>query len=1082
MLAAIALAVLCCAPLAASAQPVAFNLTILHTNDLRGRLLPVDRFGGDCSLQDLADSPESCFGGAARRSTVVDWVRGNASNVVLVDAGDVYFGSLFFQVFHGEATAEVLNAQRYDALCLGQSEFYQDVLTLRTFLSHIDARIPVLAANVDFSEEPALNSTRRTKGTSGMTRPWMQPWSVSVRNGTKIGFVGMVREETPTLSTPGPYLKFNVYGSGNDAIPSVQIAVLELQKEHPDCKIIILLSSGKLASSLIAARSVVGVDVVVAGDRLAMSVGSEDNPYPLVVQNAVGDDVLVVAAGYFGQIMGRINVGFDADGKVRAWTPQPVSLTSAVPRQPAMASELAEWHTSVLSLSAEVVGVSAHDVFGERLDASVRPNCWSDDCPMGRLIAASYLSVCEECQIALTNAGGIRGSFRAGNVTWGDVLRASPFQNTIATFRLRGTFIVEALSYMTSLVVQAAQDDSQAGAFLHFAGLRYAWDSRPGTPESRRVLLVEVQSRSTGEWQPLSVNRVYHVVSNSYLRSGGDGFDMLRDEALDAFDFGAPVQRVLANYVGATAPMADLVTMQQLDSTPCLGLDAQRVAPGSWPLAGERCRILETSGAVSFLSLCPSNTSWCEQLTSGKRSAARNLPPGITANASLCFSCSGLGSCEKQVCRCHLPAADSPLAGKAVVRGASCADVASELPTRGPLTGLAVVLVLLAACAVLASHAFLAVYRRKPIVQHSSPLFSHLIAGGGGLIAVAAAALLLPPSNGTCAASIWLGILGYACMFGSLFAKTYRVHRLFNNRRLRKVSVRDVDLLRGLALVLVVELLLLTALQTGGGFIADAIVPNRADIVWYTRCGVADGAVNMIPLLAAVNLLPLLVGLYLAWQVRNVSAGFNESKFIALSLFNFTAAAAIAVPTFALADTFPAIAMSVIPSLFAWVVLFTLAALLGPKAYGVMRNIKIKGPSTSDSSKASTGGGGSSGDHGSSARTRKLMALVSNTRSAIKRTKGLPPEQRVRELDAMRKDLQLQRQYINTAIATLDKVLRAEAQRSDDAKAVELADRKRPARLHSGSGGSSRTASGGSRGSDEGVDDVEVGSVALEVE
>jgi 5'-nucleotidase len=145
--------------------------------------------------------------------------------------------------------------------------------------------------------------------------------------------------------------------------------------------------------------------------------------------------------------------------------------------------------------------------------------------------------------IALANGGGLRASIGAGTVTMGDVLAVLPFQNTLSTFNIEGAGIVKALENGVSQVEEGA------GRFPQVAGLRFAWD--PAAEPGSRIKSVEVRAEDGETWVPLEPAEVYTVATNNFMRGGGDGYAVLRDEATNAYDFGPGLEEVLADYLVA---------------------------------------------------------------------------------------------------------------------------------------------------------------------------------------------------------------------------------------------------------------------------------------------------------------------------------------------------------------------------------------------------------------------------------------------------------------------------------------------------------------------------------------------------
>ncbi|MFW5835151.1 MAG: 5'-nucleotidase C-terminal domain-containing protein, partial [Pseudomonadota bacterium] len=142
--------------------------------------------------------------------------------------------------------------------------------------------------------------------------------------------------------------------------------------------------------------------------------------------------------------------------------------------------------------------------------------------------------------IAIQNGGGLRASIGAGEVTMGEILAVLPFQNTLATFELTGAGIVAALENGFSEVEEGA------GRFPQVAGLRVTWN--PSAEPDNRV--VEALVEQDGNWVPIDPDATYGVVSNNFMRKGGDGYAMFRDDAQNAYDFGPGLEDVVAAYLG----------------------------------------------------------------------------------------------------------------------------------------------------------------------------------------------------------------------------------------------------------------------------------------------------------------------------------------------------------------------------------------------------------------------------------------------------------------------------------------------------------------------------------------------------
>ncbi|HVG49308.1 MAG TPA: metallophosphoesterase, partial [Rubellimicrobium sp.] len=129
-----------------------FTLTILHTNDFHDRFEPINAFDSTCQPEE-AEAGE-CFGGIGRLITAVNDARARAENSILLDAGDQFQGSLLYTLYKGAMSAEFMPQIGYQAMAVGNHEFDDGPAVLGAFIDAVG--LPVLAANIDASQEPTL--------------------------------------------------------------------------------------------------------------------------------------------------------------------------------------------------------------------------------------------------------------------------------------------------------------------------------------------------------------------------------------------------------------------------------------------------------------------------------------------------------------------------------------------------------------------------------------------------------------------------------------------------------------------------------------------------------------------------------------------------------------------------------------------------------------------------------------------------------------------------------------------------------------------------------------------------------------
>ncbi|MEM1247260.1 MAG: bifunctional metallophosphatase/5'-nucleotidase [Acidobacteriota bacterium] len=508
--------------LGCSADPGPFELTVLHTNDVHARFQEFGRFGSRCR-EDEAESG-ACFGGVARRATAIRQVRAAADNGVLLDAGDQFQGTLFYSRFRGAAASRIMNELEYDAMVVGNHEFDDGPPVLADFAASID--FPLLATNVDTSNDPMLDGRLSTS-------------AVIEVGDERIGLVGYITEETPALSSPGPTIGFLPVAE------MLQPAVDALTDRGID-KIIAISHAGYERDKEIAS-TVRGLDVIVGGHTNTFLHNEDpeaDGPYPTLVTGPLGDTVAVVTAFAWGKYLGRLDVTFDDEGRVVSAAGEPILLNAQVARDGSVLAMVQPLAEEVSEFSSEGIGAAAIDLRGDE------QTCRFGECNLGNLIADALLAE-SGAQIALQNSGSIRSSIPAGPITLGNVLEVLPFENALSTFELEGRHLRDALEHGVARADDPGNDGT--GRLLQVAGLRYAF--RAAEPVGQRVQSIEVLL--DGAWSPLEDGARYRIVSNSFSRSGGDGFDVLRDQAIDAYDQGRLISDVVIDHIrslGTVAP------------------------------------------------------------------------------------------------------------------------------------------------------------------------------------------------------------------------------------------------------------------------------------------------------------------------------------------------------------------------------------------------------------------------------------------------------------------------------------------------------------------------------------------------
>lgn len=509
--------------LSAGAASAEYTLNILHINDLHSRIEPINRFDSTCSPED--DAKGECFGGIARIKAKLDERRSKleatGQNVIAVDAGDQFQGSLFYTTYKGKAAAEFVNVLGLDAMAVGNHEFDDGPEVLAAFIDAVN--VPVISGNT-------------LAGANSPLADKIPGYIIKEVGGEKIGIVSVLATDTDETSSPGDTILLI------EETQYLKGAVAELEAEGVNK--IVLVSHVGLARDKEIAAAVSGIDVIVGGHShtLLSNIrdGAED-AYPVRVTNPDGQEVPIVQAYAYSKYLGELRVTFDDDGNVIRAAGEPHLLDASVTPDATLAPRIAELAAPIEELKAKPTGATAGMIEGSR------EVCRASECAMGNLVADAMLARTADqgIQIAIQNGGGLRASIDEGEITMGEVLTVLPFQNTLATFQLKGSDVVAALENGVSRL------EDGAGRFPQVAGLKFMFDANaePGS----RISGVMVAD-GTGGFAPIDPEAVYGVATNNYMRGGGDGYSVFETAGMNAYDFGPGLETVVADYLMANSP------------------------------------------------------------------------------------------------------------------------------------------------------------------------------------------------------------------------------------------------------------------------------------------------------------------------------------------------------------------------------------------------------------------------------------------------------------------------------------------------------------------------------------------------
>jgi 5'-nucleotidase/UDP-sugar diphosphatase len=514
--------------LSSTASLADFTLNILHINDLHSRMEAINSSDATCS--DEQATAGECFGGAARVATKInerrDALTAEGQNVIVLDAGDQFSGSLFYTTYKGTDTAEFMNAVGFDAMAVGNHEF--------------DDGPEVLAAFIDAVEFPVISGNTVVADAETSLAGKIEEWVVLDVGGEQVGVLSVLATDTDITSSGGPNVTFG------DEVDYLNDAVSRMEAEGINK--IILLSHVGIARDQEIAAAVDGIDLIVGGHSHTLFSNTEEGAmaYPTMVANPSGTDVPIVHAYAYSKYVGELQVVFDDEGNLTSATGDTILLDNSVEPDAEIQARVEELAGPIEETMAEIIGETAAAVDGSR------DTCRARECEMGHLVSDAILdrTADQGISIVIQNGGGLRASIDAGEVTMGEVFAVLPFQNTLATFQLSGADIVASLEAGVSGIEEGA------GRFPQVAGLRYTLD--PSQPANGgRVSNVEVEDN--GNWVAIDPAATYGVATNNFMRGGGDGYALFRDNAENAYDYGPSLEQVVADYIRDNSPYSPLI-------------------------------------------------------------------------------------------------------------------------------------------------------------------------------------------------------------------------------------------------------------------------------------------------------------------------------------------------------------------------------------------------------------------------------------------------------------------------------------------------------------------------------------------
>lgn len=526
-----------------------FSLNILHINDHHSHLKAASSelmLGGKTTQVEM--------GGFPRVTALAKSLAASKSHPLTLHGGDAITGDLYYTLFQGEADANLMNTLCFDAFVIGNHEFDNGDAGLKTFIDFLrqgSCQTPVLAANVE--PESGVSPLAPAGGS------YLQPYLIKEYGSQKVGIIGIATgAKTQSSSSPDATTEFV------DETTTAQRYIDELKKKGINK--IVLLSHYGLDGDKQMASALKGVDVIIGGDSHSL-LGSgftalglnPEGDYPLQLTNADGDKVCVAQAWQYANLLGELDIDFDAKGVVTRCEGTPhlllgdtfkqkddtgayvalsgdalTAIQAEVDANPLLDSVTPDSEAQTLldgyaeqvsDKTSAVIGTASENLCLSRIPGDKRSaictqaetNAHGSD--ISNQVAQAFLAMSQEAEIAIQNGGGVRTDIAAGNITIGSAYTLLPFANTLTNLSMTGAEIRKVLNEAVDYSFDA---NGSTGSYPYAAGLRFDVDR--SRPAGSRLFNLETKVKGSSQWTPLDENRTYKVVTNSFTAQGKDNY------------------------------------------------------------------------------------------------------------------------------------------------------------------------------------------------------------------------------------------------------------------------------------------------------------------------------------------------------------------------------------------------------------------------------------------------------------------------------------------------------------------------------------------------------------------------------
>lgn len=438
-------------------------------------------------------------------------------NTIVVAGGDNYQGSAVSNLTYGAPVSAMMKAIGIPVSAVGNHEFDWGANLMTKWQK--EGNFTFLAANI---------VDKKTKKPVS----WAKPYMIIKKGGYKIAFIGLAHPDTAVLTnaehvsgleftdpvkTGQEWVDFLLSGKAKEGKPDAIIALTHIDSDQ---------NGEQISGNAVSLTTIKSLNAVL----------SAHSHRPV---SGIANDIPIVQAYCHGRAVGKLSLTFGKDKKIEKIEPSIDEIWKT--KNDIIEDEKGKlvfnkYEEELKPILKEVIGTLTEDLSHERSEkgSNTLLGAW----------AAEVQRKLGNADIAIQNGGGLRRTLAAGDITTGDLYEIMPFDNYLVAFDLPGADIKKAIDHG---IMNPSITDGQ------FAGLMVEYDSKK--PFENRITKITLKDGT-----PLDMNKMYKVVVNSFMFTGGDSYDFknaknvaesvsIRDALIDAIKKQKTITPLPVNYI-----------------------------------------------------------------------------------------------------------------------------------------------------------------------------------------------------------------------------------------------------------------------------------------------------------------------------------------------------------------------------------------------------------------------------------------------------------------------------------------------------------------------------------------------------